>query len=204
MGNLKTPPAKGPLELEIDAPFWAKIEGLEARLSAASALVLADQPPSVQALAARGRVTLWLTTDGQVRQLNRMFRGIDTPTNVLSFPQFTPSALKKAPPKGKEPVALGDIAMAWQTVRTQAKDEGKTPLDHATHLLIHGILHLFGYDHLTEAMASRMEKKEIKLMAALGLPDPYAPLKAAKKPAPVKRAASKKPPKLGKTKRGKA
>ena len=116
--------------------------------------------------------TLLLTGNAAQRRLNRDFRGIDKPTNVLSFPQFSPDEILKKRPKSA-PVALGDIAMAFPYVLDEARKTGKKPGDHVTHLMIHGVLHLFGYDHIHDTDAVRMERLETKIMAALGFPDPY-------------------------------
>jgi probable rRNA maturation factor len=106
-------------------------------------------------------VAIALDSDAAVRHLNRAYRGFDKPTNVLSFP-------------GKAPHFLGDIALARQTVLREARAQGKRPADHLTHLVIHGTLHLLGYDHeLGERQARRMEKLETRLLAALGIADPY-------------------------------
>lgn len=127
--------------------------------------------------------TLLLTTDAKVRTLNRDYRGKDKATNVLSFPQFDAADLPKIG-KQRPPVEVGDIAIAYQTVAKEAKDSNKLMKDHVTHLTIHGLLHLFGYDHMVDDDADKMEKLETRIMKALGLPDPYAPLPlVAEKPA---------------------
>jgi probable rRNA maturation factor len=105
-----------------------------------------------------------LDSDDAVRRLNRTYRGHDKPTNVLSFPAAT----------GERPF-LGDIALARQTVLREAREQGKRPADHLTHLVMHGTLHLLGYDHeLGERQARRMERLETRLLAAMGIADPYA------------------------------
>lgn len=108
-----------------------------------------------------GAVSVLFADDDAVRALNRTFRGKDAPTNVLSFPA----------PEGFG--ALGDIALALETVTREAEAQGKPVRAHATHLLAHGFLHLIGYDHEAEADAERMEARERAILAALGLPDPY-------------------------------
>ncbi|KIZ39760.1 rRNA maturation RNase YbeY, partial [Rhodopseudomonas palustris] len=103
--------------------------------------------------------------------LNANWRGIDKPTNVLSFPALQP-------PGGIEPDdaprMLGDIAIAYETVRREADDEGKPFVNHLSHLAVHGFLHLVGYDHESEAEAEAMEDVERQILAGLGIPDPYA------------------------------
>jgi probable rRNA maturation factor len=110
---------------------------------------------------AGGSVSVLFGDDEAVRTLNRTFRHKDAPTNVLSFPA----------PEGFG--ALGDIALALETVTREAEAQGKPAKAHATHLLAHGFLHLVGYDHAEDADAARMEAREREILAALGLPDPY-------------------------------
>ena len=162
-------PERSSLHLERAILLWRRVRGLSSRLTRATNATLAHLPLGV----ARVEFTLLLTSDVAVRRLNRDFRGMDKATNVLSFPQVARRQLSKIG-KTKEPVYIGDIAIAYQYVVKDAKAEGKDLKDHVTHLLIHGLLHLFGYDHQTTATAVRMERLETKIMAELGLPDPYA------------------------------
>ena len=117
--------------------------------------------------------TLLLTTDAGIKRLNRDFRGMDKPTNVLSFPQFDPAALPKKV-KPSTPVFLGDIALSYATTRKESLENNKLFENHLRHLLLHGLLHLFGYDHLYDSDAARMEKLEKRILATLGVADPYA------------------------------
>ena len=116
-------------------------------------------------------ITLLLTDDAGIRALNRDFRGRDKPTNVLSFPS-------PAQPGAPGPRHLGDIALACETLALEANEEGKSLQDHATHLIVHGTLHLLGYDHELEAQAEIMEALEVKALAALGIADPYRDMAA--------------------------
>ncbi|HUY68077.1 MAG TPA: rRNA maturation RNase YbeY [Alphaproteobacteria bacterium] len=129
--------------------------------------------------------TVLLADDKTLRRLNRDFRGLDRPTNVLSFPQFMPAQLAKIGKKGP-PLHMGDIALGYQYIVVEAKKYHKILIDHVTHLVVHGLLHLFGYDHIASAEAGRMERLEQAIMASLGLPDPYARVgrEKAKKPTP--------------------
>jgi probable rRNA maturation factor len=113
-------------------------------------------------------VGVQLASDAQVRVLNRQWRDIDKPTNVLSFPAFSTAGLAIAP-------MLGDIVLAYETTRDEASAEGKTLSDHAAHLVIHGFLHLLGFDHAGDAEAETMEGLETRILATLGIADPYAP-----------------------------
>ena len=116
-------------------------------------------------------LAVMLTDDQGIQTLNRNWRGQDKPTNVLSFPALPPTG-----PIGPDdpPRMLGDIAIAYETVRREADDEGKTFSDHLTHLTIHGYLHLVGYDHENEADAEDMESLERDVLRNLGVADPYA------------------------------
>ena len=112
-----------------------------------------------------------LADDALVHRLNRDYRGKDKPTNVLSF------ALTEAeePELGEDaPVMLGDVILAWETVAREAAEQGKTPSDHMTHLVVHGVLHLLGYDHETDDEAEEMEQLEVEVLETLGIADPYA------------------------------
>jgi probable rRNA maturation factor len=111
-------------------------------------------------------VSLCLADDAALRALNLSWRGIDKPTNVLSFPA--------APGRPGEATTLGDIALAYETLAREAEDLGVSLADHYRHLLVHGFLHLVGYDHETDAEAERMETLEAKILARLGVADPYA------------------------------
>ena len=116
-------------------------------------------------------IAVMLTDDAGIRTLNNNWRGIDKPTNVLSFP-----ALPQASSGGADdaPRMLGDIAIAYETTRKEADDEQKPFDHHLSHLAIHGFLHLIGYDHENDDDAEAMEALEQEILAHLGIPDPYA------------------------------
>jgi probable rRNA maturation factor len=160
------------LDIQIQLAAWRRIPRLRARLQQAA---LATQAHLPKHLRFPFTATLLLTGNAKIRQLNRDFRAMDKATNVLSFPQFPPAELPKIG-KQKRGCELGDIAIASQYVVAEANSEHKILINHITHLLIHGLLHLFGYDHTHDNEAEAMEKLEIKIMTALGLPDPYAPI----------------------------
>lgn len=113
-------------------------------------------------------ISVLLSDDGTVRSLNRDHRKKDTATNVLSFPGDVDSTFP-----GSE-ILLGDIILAWQTVESEAQQEKKPVAEHMMHLVIHGVLHLIGYDHECDEDAAVMECLEVSCMANLGLADPYA------------------------------
>ena len=108
-----------------------------------------------------------LVGDVDMRALNAHWRGRDAPTNVLSFPAAEPSHVREAK-------LLGDVLIAFETVNREAEDEGKTLADHFSHLVVHGFLHLIGFDHVDDARAAEMEALEIRVLARLGVADPYA------------------------------
>jgi probable rRNA maturation factor len=120
------------------------------------------------ALAEEGAVELavTLTDDARIRVLNRDWRGKDRPTNVLSFP-FDDA------PAAPGPRHLGDVILARETIAGEAAAQGKVLADHFTHLVVHGVLHLLGHDHMKKTEAKRMESLEIAILARLGIADPY-------------------------------
>lgn len=119
--------------------------------------------------AGRVEVAVVLADDVELARLNRRFRGKRGPTNVLSFPAAAPDA--PVPPGA--PLVLGDLVLALETVRREAAAQQKPGADHLAHLVVHGILHLIGYDHHSETDAQRMESLEKSILAELGVPDPY-------------------------------
>ncbi|MFS8046851.1 rRNA maturation RNase YbeY [Rhizobium sp. BR 314] len=113
-------------------------------------------------------LSLVFTDDASIRAINAEWRSQDKATNVLSFPAFP------LEPGGKPGPMLGDIIIARETVEREAIDLEKSFDDHLTHLMVHGFLHLFGYDHMNNSEAERMEGLETRILASLGLSDPYA------------------------------
>ena len=113
--------------------------------------------------------TIVLGSDRLLRRLNATYRGKDVPTNVLSFP-FKPRA--RADQEGD--CYLGDVVLAAETIAGEAAQRRLEPVHHVQHLVLHGLLHLIGYDHETEAQAVEMEQLETEILTALGLKDPYA------------------------------
>ena len=113
-------------------------------------------------------LSLVFTDDASIREINAEWRSQDKATNVLSFPAFP------LEPGGKPGPMLGDIIIARETVEREAVELEKSFDDHLTHLLVHGFLHLFGYDHMNNSEAERMEGLETRILAGLGLSDPYA------------------------------
>jgi probable rRNA maturation factor len=125
----------------------------------------------VDADTADAELAVMLTDDTGIRTLNRNWRGIDKPTNVLSFPALQPV---RARGPDDAPPMLGDIAIAYETMRREADEEAKPFEHHLSHLAVHGFLHLVGYDHENNDDAEAMEALEREVLAQLGIPDPYA------------------------------
>jgi probable rRNA maturation factor len=146
-----------------DSPRWDAEPGAEAAVRRAIAQAAAIEGSADPA----AEVSVLLCDDAVIATLNARWRGRDEPTNVLSFP---------APPAGDPaaPVHLGDIAIACETVVREAREQGQPVSQHLAHLAVHGFLHLLGYDHVTDGEAERMERLERDILAALGIPDPYA------------------------------
>ncbi len=115
-----------------------------------------------------------LAGDDELRDLNRRYRGIDAPTNVLSFPiaACEPGALPAEPAAGA-PLALGDVVLGLETASAEAAEQAKPLADHLRHLVVHGVLHLAGYDHEDDASAAAMESLEAAILAGFGVADPY-------------------------------
>lgn len=160
--------------LTADAPWPAgDWEALATR--AAEAAVRASAHGLLLTTPALVEVSLRLTSDAEVHALNRQYRGKDKPTNVLSFPMVQPDLLETVAENSDDgEVLLGDIVLAHGVCAAEAADKGVSVEEHATHLVVHGLLHLLGYDHEQgEAEADAMEEIERAALAALGLPDPY-------------------------------
>lgn len=148
------------LELRVADPQWEDLGQLHAL--AASALGAA-----ARRMSAAGEVSVLLTNDAQMQALNLQWRGIDKATDVLSFPASDPEV-------PGQPRYLGDIALAYETSRRDAEAMSRPLEGHVSHLLVHGFLHLLGYDHIEPGDAKVMEPLEADILASLGWPDPYA------------------------------
>jgi probable rRNA maturation factor len=120
--------------------------------------------------ARRFAVSIILTNDAAIQILNRDFRKKDKATNVLSFPQIDDF---DAPPTFPVPLELGDVFLAYETLQREAIEQNKSVIDHMTHLMVHGVLHLLGFDHETDAQAAIMEAHEKEILVLIGIADPY-------------------------------
>jgi probable rRNA maturation factor len=143
------------IDIQMQSPLW------DAQLQAGQ--TVRDAIAAAAALStAGGEVSILLTDDSSIRALNREWRGIDKPTNVLSFPAAISGG-----------AFLGDIVIAYETVAQECAEEDGEFLHHLAHLSVHGFLHLIGYDHQTDSQAEEMEGLESRIMTRLNLPDPY-------------------------------
>ncbi|WP_051548002.1 rRNA maturation RNase YbeY [Sneathiella glossodoripedis] len=133
-----------------------------------------DDSLKTQAASTFIEVSFLLTSDAEIQDLNSEFRGKDKPTNVLSFPdtELTAQNLLLAN-EFEENLCLGDIALADGVIRNEAREQSKSEMDHFTHLVIHGILHLLGYDHVDDAQANEMETLEIAILDTFNIQNPY-------------------------------
>jgi probable rRNA maturation factor len=158
------------IQIGIEEGDWPSQEALQALvervLGEAAAYLCTEVGQPFPKLATE--LSLVFTDDASIREINAEWRDQDKPTNVLSFPAFP---LK---PGGMPGPMLGDIVIARETVEREAVDLGKSFDDHLTHLMVHGFLHLFGYDHMNMVEAEIMEGLETRILAKLGLSDPYA------------------------------
>jgi probable rRNA maturation factor len=154
-------------EVLVVADCWRSEPDAEAVIQRA----IAAAAEAVEADVGEAELAVMLTDDSGIRTLNSNWRGIDKPTNVLSFPALQGEGARKP---GDAPRMLGDIAIAYETTRREADAEGKLFEHHLSHLAIHGFLHLIGYDHENDADAEEMEALETEILEQLGIPDPYA------------------------------
>jgi probable rRNA maturation factor len=153
---------------------WTEYGISDAMIDLAANAALAVAPP---ARPAHCEISILLTGNAEVRELNRTWRGKDRPTNVLSFPaEDKPGDTDPAPSRYLHggPVLLGDIVLALETTMAEASEKEITLSDHVSHLIVHGVLHLLGFDHLDQTEADRMEDLERRALATLGIADPYA------------------------------
>ncbi len=163
------------VETVIEDARWEAF-GLPALAERAARAVLAEVELPVQGFS----VSLMGCDDARIAVLNADFRGKPQPTNVLSWPseergaEFVGEAPEPPEPGDAEaPESLGDIAIAWETCAREAEDQEKAMGDHVTHLIVHGVLHLLGYDHVEDEDAALMEGLEVRILASLGVSDPY-------------------------------
>ena len=147
------------VDILTESPLWQR------EPSAATVVCDAIEAAADATSASPGELAVVLTNDDAIRALNRDWRGIDRPTNVLSFPS------SRRP--GAEPAMLGDIVIAYETLERECRAENRQFVHHLAHLAVHGFLHLMGYDHQTDSEADDMERIEVAILSRLHVPDPY-------------------------------
>jgi len=160
------------LELTIEDPRWQSIEALAKRVVP----VVLEHAGLAADLC---EISLLACDDSRIAELNAEFRGKPAPTNVLSWPAEDLAAeIAGQPPLAAEPdftgeISLGDIAIAYDTCAREAVEAGKSMDDHVSHLIVHGTLHLLGYDHIRDPDAALMERIEVEILGKMGIDDPY-------------------------------
>jgi probable rRNA maturation factor len=160
------------IAVAIETDGWrGALSDPEALVTEAAYAALAAACPDLGA----ATISLLLADDQAVSALNRDWRGKNLPTNVLSFPATDTLPGETPEPEFEGvPLELGDIALAFETCQREATEQQKTLADHTRHLTVHGVLHLLGYDHVVDAEAEAMEALETRILAELGVADPYA------------------------------
>ncbi len=161
------------IALDADDDWDSSTDWVGLAEAAARAAIAESAFPQLADAARPVELSIVLTDDQQVRALNAEWRGKDRPTNVLSFPQAEPHDLDDAASPGPE-LMLGDIVLALETCIREAEEKAIPLTAHAAHLLVHGTLHLLGYDHAEDDSATDMEARETRALARLGLANPYA------------------------------
>jgi probable rRNA maturation factor len=164
----------------IEAPIlienWPDADWDKLSSEAISATIAATPHAELPLLDATVEISIRLTSDAEVQTLNRQYRGKDKPTNVLSFPMVQPDLIDGLANSDDGEILLGDIVLARETCAREAEERGISLESHAMHLIVHGTLHLLGYDHMHDDEAEHMESLEREIMAKLGLHDPYEPI----------------------------
>lgn len=157
----------------LDKPCWGEPASQWESLIKPVALESVRQ--SSLCLPPRAEISILLTDDATIQELNRTYRGHDKPTNVLSFPSLEPKAVSDlcAQKNVQAPLLLGDVALAFETLQRESLAQEKPFEHHLAHLAAHGILHLLGFDHIREDEALAMESLEIKILSSLMIPNPY-------------------------------
>jgi probable rRNA maturation factor len=175
--NAQLPASRLAIDCLVEADGWGDADGplAERARRAATAAVregMADSGMGLSGSRPEIELSLVFADDPAVQALNAQWRGKDRPTNVLSFPNCTPDEIARAR-NGGPPLLLGDVVLALETCQAEARAQGKPLADHVAHLVVHGVLHLFGHEHETDAEAERMEMLEVAILGGLGIADPY-------------------------------
>lgn len=170
--NMSTPPLN--LDVVVNYPAWNELDPtLENFSNAVITLTLAMATLPAPLKDREVDICLVLTDDTEIHTLNRDYRGMDKPTNVLSFANLDADNAEEELSQAAIPFSLGDIVIAWDTMQREALEQNKDFLDHLRHMMVHGTLHLLGYDHITEDQAQIMESLEIEILEKMGVKNPY-------------------------------
>jgi probable rRNA maturation factor len=153
------------IDITIEFAAWSKVPGLENLIKTSARAAVSGREEEFKN---RAELSILLTSDEAIRQLNSNFRGQDKPTNVLSFGGET-ETVSTVPS-----FLLGDVVLSYQTIAKEAQQQGKSFDDHVSHLIVHGVLHLLGYDHDNDELAHKMERVEIKILKGIGVENPYS------------------------------
>jgi probable rRNA maturation factor len=163
-------------EVLIEWP-WATATELSALAVRAVSAAIAETPQAeLASLDVAIEISIRLTSDAEVQTLNRQYRGKNEPTNVLSFPMVQPDLIEGLANSDDGEILLGDIVLGHETCSRESEQRGVSLEAHALHLIVHGTLHLLGYDHMHDDEAEHMESLEREIMGKLGLHDPYEPI----------------------------
>ena len=162
------------LDIAIEAdPEWDSSSGWDSLVRRAAEAAIAESAfPQLASSPRAIELSVRLTGDDEVRALNAEWRGKDKPTNVLSFPQMEAEQIAMAEAEGPE-LMLGDLVLAREVCQREAAEKAIPLKEHAAHLVVHGTLHLLGYDHHDDDSADDMESREVRALARLGIADPY-------------------------------
>ena len=160
------------IAIDADAEWDSSNDWASLARSAATAAIAESAFPQLASSPRTVELSVRLTSDAEVHALNAEWRGKDKPTNVLSFPMAEGDELETAAQPGPE-LMLGDIILARGVCEAEAADKGLPLEDHAAHLMVHGTLHLLGYDHMDDDSATDMEAREVRALARIGIADPY-------------------------------
>ena len=163
------------IDVSVPCPAWNKLDFDAEDLAGEITALAFDKALKPPAIGCRDvEISVSLADDKTIHALNKKYRGKDTPTNVLSFAALDAGENQPASPVCALPCALGDIVIAFETAKRESEAMIVPFRDHYTHLLIHGTLHLLGYDHEQENDAKVMERLEISILSSLGIENPYA------------------------------
>lgn len=157
------------IDVAIQDPAWEDITGIDGLVSTTvrTALSMAKMPKKIDGK--KLEISFMLANDELTHVLNREYREKDKPTNILTFAALD----DEHAPLGPDVVSLGDVVLSYQTIEREAKEQGRFLRDHITHLVVHGTLHLLGYDHIEDNQATDMETLEIRILEKLGVQNPY-------------------------------